>query len=832
MKRILYIIAFAAALFAASSCVEPLASIIPSQDQDLRLSFSCGALTKATVAGEGNENLVKRIDYFVFPYGTDGKVADDAEYVYSNTITTTDANKLALTYEETISRDNFDLIFPNGNTKAVVFAVANYVDYYGDNNSWTPTTTIPADAKTWAALHNLEVGATFFYDDYTPDFGLRWPHTLKPTDDDLYFVMVADSAVVNLVASGDPAVNGIVPLERLASKVTVNFTYEPYVVEPQSNGDITWVPQSTAGETRVYLSNAIEHTTLGGPLTRDLVPDSKADQTKPNGTGKRDIFEYAYNFMNEITTLVDGKKTAHFYTYPISFEEGDDNQPYLKLVLPWYGYKYKGSGTAPAFDPATSPNSSDWEKCKQKEVYYKIVLPRETITEPNRIYEYSVHVNIIGSDKEVMVPGYDYVVKDWLSGEALESNVAMARYISLDIPKDKYDMYGDEVEILYVSSGEVEITKLQISSFVRTGTGDNASLVTDWFCNDDFDTQPSYDANGNPIHNYTKSQTATVDAVGVTLPNWVKLEGSKLVIDHTMNADINLNTVNIFPFTFKVRLHLKGENGRTFDRDVTITQYPPIYVQVVPTSNMNTVFLNNTVYDGSANRVNNNKGESMGYIGNSQGAKTRTIVSVTTLANLDVTKYTNLGIDAPVIGDPRITLAESLPENPYVSGESWGEEDLGNADNDYIKNYRYTDINKTNVIAPKFMLASGYGGCNGNKVDWVHNVERCASYQEDGYPAGRWRLPTEAEIVFVYTLANDLGLLPNPYFTDSHYWANAGRQFYNAAFNTVQHGTSGQNATGWSSRCVYDLWYWGDDPVLTATTNPSITQWSGYMTTK
>jgi hypothetical protein len=42
------------------------------------------------------------------------------------------------------------------------------------------------------------------------------------------------------------------------------------------------------------------------------------------------------------------------------------------------------------------------------------------------------------------------------------------------------------------------------------------------------------------------------------------------------------------------------------------------------------------------------------------------------LANLDVTKYTNLGIDVPVIGDPRITLAESIPENPYVSGQSWG----------------------------------------------------------------------------------------------------------------------------------------------------------------
>ena len=78
MKRIISVIAFAAALLAAVSCVEPLDSIHPRQD--LTLSFSCGVMTKADpveVEGEDYENLIKKIDYFIFPLNGDGGVDDE-----------------------------------------------------------------------------------------------------------------------------------------------------------------------------------------------------------------------------------------------------------------------------------------------------------------------------------------------------------------------------------------------------------------------------------------------------------------------------------------------------------------------------------------------------------------------------------------------------------------------------------------------------------------------------------------------------------------------------------------------------------------------------------
>ena len=299
-----------------------------------------------------------------------------------------------------------------------------------------PNTTIPEDVKTWKDLHELEVGPTFFKDGGA-GYVLRWPHAMAPTENGLFFVMTADSVAVGLKTSGANAIEAEVPLARLASKVTVSFTYEN-CVEGEGDDQITWVPiTDETSETRVYLSNAIEHATLGGPLSRTLVGESEAGTTKPAGNGTRDIFEYSYDYMKNIPS---GQK-PYYYTYPVSMKEGDDNQPYLKLVLLWYGYK--GYGTA------------QQRKYKQREVYYKIVLPRETLTEPNYIYDYTVNVNILGADKEVKLIGEEYVVKNWTSKTPVESNVATGRYISLDIPKDEYDMYVNEIDIAFVSSGTV-----------------------------------------------------------------------------------------------------------------------------------------------------------------------------------------------------------------------------------------------------------------------------------------------------------------------------------------------------------------------------------------
>jgi uncharacterized glyoxalase superfamily protein PhnB len=152
-----------------------------------------------------------------------------------------------------------------------------------------------------------------------------------------------------------------------------------------------------------------------------------------------------------------------------------------------------------------------------------------------------------------------------------------------------------------------------------------------------------------------------------------------------------------------------------------------------------------------------------------------------------------------------------------------------------------------NIIAPLFKIQSTYGVAN-YKVNFNIAQKRCATYQEAGYPAGRWRLPTLAEIAFVVSLQNK-GVL-NSMFTNSNgYWVSSGGSLLN---NTSSGGTTGTGtigtgtaatgtgtaatgtgaATGTSTgtgtsgsaglnytpaytgtafvRCVYDLWYWQD----------------------
>ena len=78
---------------------------------------------------------------------------------------------------------------------------------------------------------------------------------------------------------------------------------------------------------------------------------------------------------------------------------------------------------------------------------------------------------------------------------------------------------------------------------------------------------------------------------------------------------------------------------------------------------------------------------------------------------------------------------------------------------------------------------------------------RCASYQENGYPAGRWRLPTKAEINFVLNLSNN-GYIPALF--DGTYFDGSGKG------NT----SSGGSSSNYGVRCVYDLWFWGDKAPL------------------
>ena len=127
------------------------------------------------------------------------------------------------------------------------------------------------------------------------------------------------------------------------------------------------------------------------------------------------------------------------------------------------------------------------------------------------------------------------------------------------------------------------------------------------------------------------------------------------------------------------------------------------------------------------------------------------------------------------------------------------------AGNTTISNNKYAA-----PIAPAFLISSR-AGRPGNSSAYPTTLEqaqqRCATYQEAGYPAGRWRLPTEAEVYFVYTLQNK-GILDTIFNTSGFgYIASSGRTF-GADGHKYFENRIGQSM---SIRCVYDYWYWGEN---------------------
>ena len=159
------------------------------------------------------------------------------------------------------------------------------------------------------------------------------------------------------------------------------------------------------------------------------------------------------------------------------------------------------------------------------------------------------------------------------------------------------------------------------------------------------------------------------------------------------------------------------------------------------------------------------------------------------------------------IADPRVTVPVNIDR-------------LRGGGSNQLEGYLPANSEASNAIAPQFKIASSAGASlysdqNQSRMNYEQAMRRCASYQEDGYPAGRWRIPTDAEIRFVISLSNNNKI---PSLFGGTYWAASGAKLDDQGNETV-------TSNGASVRCVYDSWYWGDQPL-----SQYMTTWSGFQT--
>ena len=128
-----------------------------------------------------------------------------------------------------------------------------------------------------------------------------------------------------------------------------------------------------------------------------------------------------------------------------------------------------------------------------------------------------------------------------------------------------------------------------------------------------------------------------------------------------------------------------------------------------------------------------------------------------------------------------------------------------------LREYRPTmeDESTRYLVAPKFRVASSYGLTDNLCREAARR--RCATYQEDGRPAGRWRVPTYAEFEYIVQLSAE-EKIPLLFNYNLNYWVAQGTAVVKTGQNNKNirvYFWKGENELH-PVRCVYDEWYWGE----------------------
>ena len=690
------------------------------------------------------------------------------------------------------------------------------------------------------------------------------------------FVMTAEQQVSLRNAQGSTPIYETVYLERVAAKVTFDVTVANTAGgedEEGGNSNPTWTAQTDGMS--VYLVYAMRKATLaaepvmmpasagvayqegGGTIVYNQYVDKvlyDTGTTKQRPRGNTTVNAPVYS------TTHDGEERP-FYTYPMEWETGSAMEPYMKLIIPW---QYNGT---------------------TRKYYYKIPFHGNAL-ERNHWYHISIDVQILGTE-QADPPEVDihYAVADWrgtidvtpagdyTSQTSMPATVITARY--LNIPTTEYVLYNEDNLIIPMqSSHDVEIVGFTVSSsayqsshqvdanYVGTNpriynpytTTENSSIIA---------VRPNFSAATTTTvpHSFTPSTSADSDG-------WlIKINGrDSITFKHPLNRDLSSSTYDVAPYT--IRFRVRHENDETgYFSDITIEQRPSIIIRPQNNSGGNAnygyAFVNGAQNNSSTYGANWNGNTCAddswtGYPHKSNSNNSRTVWTSWTYylgsgpstvsesnnnanTNMYVIETTVLPtsgeIASYVLGDPRVRVIDNLSGGNTEWSASKPAVEGGTRRITYY--YPAGGSEYDNFIAPKLRVASSYGATY--LVTFDNAKRRCAAYQEDGYPAGRWRLPTVAEIKYIALLNTDgkifrlLGSQSkgnSPYTSD--YWCNSG-------FVTVYDGKNSDWAsngnripspvqgTSFSSsdtkyiRCVYDEWYWEDTTYATLSNKGTFT---------
>lgn len=539
--------------------------------------------------------------------------------------------------------------------------------------------------------------------------------------------------------------SGTVNLKRAAAKIDLSITD---IVDQVVSGDYVWKPVvSAANALNVTLKNAVTTSYVGADW------DKTYEYFGTNGS------TINYTFTAGTSSTVDGVTTTPYsQTYPFYSYSSDQakgaNEAYMVLVVPWQKYDKQNNAVGDV-----------------ENLYYEVPIGGRDNKRIERNYHYkvSIYVGTLGStskDESVTLEP-EITVVDWSTGN-IAVDIKEAKYLVVD--ETVVNIYNENVyDIAYASSHPVTavITKITKPN-LNTIPVSNINIAT----NNNTDTvQPGSSITGNRN------------------PFKVEVKDGKIVLTHTLDNDRNSDSFDYYQYTIEVKV----TNTAGMEETITYTQYPAMYITPSQNSGYQVNNSKGYVYVNGNTSVNTDWNVVAGSL-NTGTSNSPYMYVITTTAFDDTSNY--------VIGDPRVSEISNPSYNGWTSAPSlYGDTPRQLA---YYYPTQTSDAYE-NYIAPKFRICSGYGRLNNGTVEDLNEAQRrCASYQEDGYPAGRWRLPTKAELEYVGKLCAE-DKIPT-LFSNKSYWAASTAFTYNDSRGTFTEANSADVV-----RCVYDDWYWGSE---------------------
>lgn len=744
-------------------------------DSDVNVTLALKLGDQTLVASRGNdtqfnENVIETVDLFFFKNLGNGNYSTISDVEVLDITTINDAGVVSFT----MNVNDYNTLFPNNtDTKCQVYAIVNR----GDNSLPTKTTDSSDNTKsgyTIASLQGMGIDATFLEEEEVTVEGKKViKYTPKTADS---FVM--EGPAVEITRSGTN-LTGTIDVQRIAAKITLRING---IDETEADGT-TWVPDPTS--VKVSLRKGLKHTALASAYT-------------PEDDDIFNIEEYALTSKPETK---DGKEhtiwesTIPFYTYPTNWEKNSDVNTHIILTVTWK-------------DKATTNKKAD------RKTYYGVnINPGESKIERNKHYILTQHISVLGTENEnetplELTPSYK-VLLDWGEGGS-GSNLFTYKYLVVDetaitlqnVPRKR---------IYFTSSDDIDLNDVTVKwDYVKGTTTDFLTMATKE------DSSPAvYTGEGSytistqdtPIYSNNSAATGVTNRVYGSYGLTIEINNAEKYIEVTHPLNNNMQSTSDYT-RYQIELKVAHVGDTQYNETIKITQYPMLCVEGVKNtdyisdSNRNShwgyVYINGAGY---VSQQNNSTGSGWYYVGgwpnnNSiSNNPNKYIVTVSSLADNSVGKNY-------IIGDPRRTTP-------------WSDSEIASDINKTINsttldNYYPTNRNAASgLISPQFMVASSYGYCN-NTITSIEDAEkRCATYQEDGYPAGRWRVPTQAEVKYMIQLS-EWGTIPKLFSNNTWYWSAQGAVQYigEGNFNGPTY-----NETSVRVRCVYDTWYWGRERV-------------------